>query len=323
MITLIIAIFVLGYACIAFEHKIKVDKAATSLAMFGLIWMVYAIFSGGAHVGEELMEHLGSTCETLVFLIGAMTVVEIIDTHGGFFIILKKITTRKKLKLLWLLAWIAFFMSAVLDNMTTTIVMVMVLRRMIEKPMDRWIFAGIIIIAANAGGAWSPIGDVTTIMLWMRGNVTTVPLIVYLIVPCVVSLLVPLLFATMMVKKYKGEIFSQQDLTYTLPEGVGRQFSRSVLCLGVLGLLMVPVIKATTGLPPYVGVMIVLGLLWIYTEIVYGQKRDIEESAKNRVSKVIEHIDPSNEYAGKALAYDRADLAEEYLKYHKKIIYNQ
>ena len=291
MITLIIAIFVLGYACIAFEHKIKVDKAATSLAMFGLIWMVYSVFSGGVHVGTELMEHLGSTCETLVFLIGAMTVVEIIDTHGGFFIILKKITTRKKLKLLWLLAWIAFFMSAVLDNMTTTIVMVMVLRRMIEKPMDRWIFAGIIIIAANAGGAWSPIGDVTTIMLWMRGNVTTVPLIVYLIVPCVVSLLVPLLFATMMVKKYKGEIFSQQDLTYTLPEGVGRQFSRSVLCLGVLGLLMVPVIKATTGLPPYVGVMIVLGLLWIYTEIVYGQKRDIEESAKNRVSKVIEHID--------------------------------
>ena len=291
MITLIIAIFVLGYACIALEHKIKVDKAASSLVMFGLIWMVYSIFSGGAHVGAELMEHLGSTCETLVFLIGAMTVVEIIDTHGGFFIILKKITTRKKLKLLWLLAWIAFFMSAVLDNMTTTIVMVMVLRRMIEKPMDRWIFAGVIIIAANAGGAWSPIGDVTTIMLWMRGNVTTVPLITYLIVPCVVSLLVPLMFATMMVKKYKGEIFTQQELTYTLPEGVGRQFSRSVFYLGVFGLLMVPVFKAVTGLPPYVGVMIVLGLLWIYTEIVYGQKRDIEESAKNRVSKVIEHID--------------------------------
>ena len=291
MIILIIAIFVLGYACIAMEHKIKVDKAATSLVMFGLIWAVYSICSGGAHVGAELMEHLGSTCETLVFLIGAMTVVEIIDTHGGFFIILKKITTRKKLTLMWLLAWITFFMSAVLDNMTTTIVMIMVLRRMIEVPKDRWIFAGVIIIAANAGGAWSPIGDVTTIMLWMRGNVTTVPLLAYLIVPCIVSLLVPLVFATFMVKRHKGEIFSQQQMTLTLPQGVGRQFSRSVFFLGVLGLLMVPVFKAVTGLPPYVGVMIVLGLLWIYTEVVYGRKRDIEESAKNRVSKVIEHID--------------------------------
>lgn len=291
MISAIIAIFLLGYAFIAMEHKIKVDKAATSLVMFGLIWAVFSIYSEGAHVGAELMEHLGSTCETLVFLIGAMTVVEIIDTHGGFFIILKKITTRKKLKLLWLLAGITFFMSAVLDNMTTTIVMIMVLRRMIEVPKDRWIFAGVIIIAANAGGAWSPIGDVTTIMLWMRGNVTTVPLIAYLILPSIVALLVPLLFATVMVKKHKGEIFSQQQMTLTLPEGVGCQFSRSVFFLGVFGLLMVPVFKAVTGLPPYVGVMIVLGLLWIYTEIVYDQKRDIEESAKNRVSKVIEHID--------------------------------
>ena len=189
MIPLIIAIFVLGYASIAMEHKLRVDKAASALLMFGLIWSVYAICSPGVNVGAELLEHIGSTCETLIFLIGAMTVVEIIDRHGGFFIITRRITTRNKFLLLWLLAGITFFMSAVLDNMTTTIVMVMVCRRMLPEKADRLLFAGIMIIAANSGGAWSPIGDVTTIMLWMRGNVTTVPLVKYLLLPSIVSVL--------------------------------------------------------------------------------------------------------------------------------------
>ena len=153
MIPILITIFVLGYACIALEHKIKIDKAATALVMFGCIWSAYAILEPSAHIGEDLMEHLGSTCETLIFLIGAMTVVDLIDTHGGFYIITSRITTRKKFKLLWLMATITFFMSAVLDNMTTTIVMIMMLRKMIAKPADRWIFSGIIIIAANSGGA--------------------------------------------------------------------------------------------------------------------------------------------------------------------------
>lgn len=291
MIILIIAIFVLGYACIAMEHKLKVDKAATALLMFGLMWSVFAIFSDGVNIGTDLLEHLGSTCETLVFLIGAMTVVELIDSHGGFFIITRRITTGKKLSILWIISGIAFFMSAVLDNMTTTIVMIMMLRRLIQDKADRWIFAGIVIIAANSGGAWSPIGDVTTIMLWMRGNVTTLPLVTYLIVPCIVSLLIPLIIVSFRFKGNADSSLSTEKNSFRLPKGIGPRFSRGVFYLGVLGLLSVPVFKTVTGLPPYVGVMFVLGGLWAFTEILYGRKRDIEESAKNRVSKVLEHID--------------------------------
>lgn len=291
MTALMIAIFVLGYACIALEHKLKIDKAASALIMFGLIWSAYALMGPKEATGSQLMEHLGSTCETLIFLIGAMTIVDLIDTHGGFYIITKHITTRNKFRLLWLMAGITFFMSAVLDNMTTTIVMIMMLRKIIAKPADRWIFSGIIIIAANSGGAWSPIGDVTTIMLWMRGNVTTVPLIAYLILPCLVSLFVPLFITSFKFRKSHGDNLSSQPLELRLPQGVGQRFSRGIFIVGVLGLLSVPVFKTLTGLPPYVGVMFVLGGLWVITEIIYGRKRDLEESIKNRVSKVLKHID--------------------------------
>ena len=291
MILLLITIFVLGYSCIALEHKLKVDKAATALIMFGLIWSAYSILVPQANIGVQLMEHLGSTCETLIFLIGAMTIVDLIDMHGGFYIITSRITTRRKLKLLWLLATITFFMSAVLDNMTTTIVMIMMLRKIIAKPADRWVFSGIIIIAANSGGAWSPIGDVTTIMLWMRGNITTLPLMGYLILPCMVSLLVPLLVASFKFRRTGMERLSSQPLELRLPQGVGKRFSRGIFAVGVLGLLSVPVFKTITGLPPYVGVMFVLGVMWVLTEIIYGRKRNMEESIKNRVSKVLKHID--------------------------------
>lgn len=291
MITWMIVIFVLGYACIALEHKLKIDKAASSLVMFGLIWSVYALMGPQADTGAQLMEHLGSTCETLLFLIGAMTIVDLIDMHGGFYIITQYITTRNKFRLLWLMAGITFFMSAVLDNMTTTIVMIMMLRKIIAKPQDRWIFSGIIIIAANSGGAWSPIGDVTTIMLWMRGHVTTVPLMAYLVLPCLVSLFVPLFITSFRFRKSHGDNLSSQPVELRLPQGVGKRFSRGIFFAGVLGLLSVPVFKTLTGLPPYVGVMFVLGGLWVITEIVYGRKREIEESIKNRVSKVLKHID--------------------------------
>lgn len=291
MISLMIAIFVLGYACIVLEHKIKIDKAASALVMFGLIWSAYALVGEQTNTSSQLMEHLGSTCETLLFLIGAMTIVDLIDMHGGFYIITKYIKTRSKFRLLWLMAGITFFMSAVLDNMTTTIVMIMMLRKIIAKPEDRWIFSGIIIIAANSGGAWSPIGDVTTIMLWMRGNVTTIPLITYLILPCLVSLFIPLLITSFKFRKSHGNYLSHQPLELRLPQGVGKRFSRGIFVVGVLGLLSVPVFKTVTGLPPYVGVMFVLGGLWVLTEVIYGRKRDLEESIKNRVSKVLKHID--------------------------------
>ena len=287
----LIAIFVLGYVFIAMEHKIKIDKAATALTMFGFMWAVYALHGNTNSAETELIGHLGSTCETLIFLIGAMTIVDLIDTHGGFYILTKYITTRKKIKLLWVMAGITFFMSAVLDNMTTTIVMIMMLRKIIAKPLDRWIFSGIIIIAANAGGAWSPIGDVTSIMLWMRGNVTTLPLMSYLILPCMVATLIPLSVISFRYRQSGGDVLSSQPIEMRLPQGVDITFSRGIFFAGVLGLLSVPVFKAFTGLPPYVGVMFVLGGLWVLTEIIYGRKRDMEESIKNRVSKVIKHID--------------------------------
>ncbi len=291
MTLLMITIFVLGYACIALEHKIKTDKASIALFMFGLIWSVYALFSNNENCNTELLEHLGSTCETLVFLIGAMTIVELIDTHGGFHIITEHITTHNKNRLLWMLAIITFFMSAVLDNMTTTIIMVMMLRRIISNAKERWFFAGVIIIAANSGGAWSPIGDITTIMLWMRGNVTTLNIIGFLIIPCLVSLIIPTYIAEKQLKKIKSSTIYPVQHTTHLPKGVSKSFSRGILFAGIAGLLFVPIFKSITGLPPYVGIMFSLGCLWIFTEFVYGRKHGFEESAKNRVSKILQRID--------------------------------
>ncbi|MBO5400016.1 MAG: sodium:proton antiporter NhaD [Alistipes sp.] len=291
MIPVLLIIFIIGYACIAIEHKIKIDKAATALFMFGAIWSAYALLSGSDNVTGELLEHLGSTCETLIFLIGAMTIVDLIDTHGGFGIITERITTRNKLLLVWLLAFITFFMSAVLDNMTTTIIMVMMMRRIIPDARERWIFAGVIIIAANSGGAWSPIGDVTTIMLWMRGNVTAQSIIIYLILPCLVSVVIPIVMATRMLRGGE-QTLPPRDNSITLPDGIGKRFSRSVLYAGVAGLLFVPVFKSITGLPPYIGMMLSLGIVWILTEWAYDhKKRGMEEEAKNRVSKVLKNID--------------------------------
>lgn len=183
MIITMILIFVLGYLCIALEHKLRIDKAAIALLMCGALWTVLSLLGNDAQIGTQLIEQLGDTSEILFFLIGAMTIVELIDRHGGFHVITDHIKTRNKRKLLWLLSIIAFFMSAVLDNMTTTIIMIMLLRRVIGDQKERWIFASVIVIAANSGGAFSPIGDVTTIMLWMRGNVTSGLLVAKLFLP--------------------------------------------------------------------------------------------------------------------------------------------
>ena len=191
MIPTMILLFVVGYLFIALEHKTRIDKSAVALLMAGAIWTVFSLLGNDPHIQHELVDQLGDTCEILVFLIGAMTIVDLIDSYGGFNVITDHITTRNKRKLMWLLAIITFFMSAALDNMTTTIIMVMLLRRLIANKKERWIFASVIVIAANSGGAWSPIGDVTTIMLWMRGNVTAAALMGTLFVPCIVSVIIP------------------------------------------------------------------------------------------------------------------------------------
>lgn len=290
MILAMISIFVLGYACIALEHKLKVDKAAVALLMSGAIWTVLSLYGHDPNISNDLVEQLGNTCEILVFLIGAMTIVDLIDFHGGFSVITSRITTRNKHKLLWLLAIITFFMSAVLDNMTTTIIMVMLLRQMIADERERWIFASLIVIAANAGGAWSPIGDVTTIMLWMRGNVSALPLVKTLFLPSLVAVVIPTAIASSYIKGSQTAPANFQP-DEALPQGIGPRMSHFILIVGVLSLLFVPVFKSLTGLPPYMGMMVSLGVMWVLTEILYDRKRNMEESIKCRVSKVLKHID--------------------------------
>ncbi|MFQ8806617.1 MAG: sodium:proton antiporter NhaD [Alistipes indistinctus] len=220
-----------------------------------------------------------------------MTIVELIDVHGGFSIITNRITTRKKVTLLWLISILTFFMSAVLDNMTTAIVMVMLIRRIIPEQKERWLFASIIIIAANSGGAWSPIGDVTTIMLWVKGNVTSVPLVESLLLPSLVSTIVPVWIAS---RSMHGMITSDgtEDKAMSNVEQVLTPRERlTMLILGVSCLLFVPVFKSLTHLPPFMGIMVGLGIMWVYTELLYRKKVDVAERDKHRVTQVIRHID--------------------------------
>lgn len=289
MIATLIAIFCAGYLLIALEHKIGINKSAVALLMCGALWAIFSLAGHDPQIGAQLTAQLGSTCEILVYLIGAMTIVDLIDTHGGFNVITSRIRTRSKRRLLWLLVVITFFMSAVLDNMTTAIIMIMLLRRIIDDRRERWIFAALIVAAANSGGAWSPIGDVTTIMLWMRGNVTAGPLMYGLLLPSLVSVAVPTAIAMRYVSR--GETATTEPAAAPLPQGVDSRMSHTILVTGVAGLLFVPVFKELTGLPPYMGMIIALGANWALTEILYDRKRDMEESIQNRVSKVVKHID--------------------------------
>ncbi|MCM1150563.1 MAG: sodium:proton antiporter NhaD [Alistipes sp.] len=289
MTTTLIAIFCAGYVLIALEHKIRINKSAIALMMCGVLWALLSLTGHDAQTGTRLAGQLSDTCEILIYLIGAMTIVDLIDMHGGFGVITSRIRTRDKRRLLWLLALITFVMSAVLDNMTTSIIMIMLLRRIVTEQRERWIFASLIVIAANSGGAWSPIGDVTTIMLWMRGNVAAGPLMYGLILPSLLSVIVPTAIATRLIGREETSVGTVP--TPELPQGVTPQMSRTILITGVAGLLFVPVFKEVTGLPPYMGMTFVLGILWMLTEILYDRRRDMEETIQNRVSKVLKHID--------------------------------
>ncbi|MDE6076183.1 MAG: sodium:proton antiporter NhaD [Muribaculaceae bacterium] len=293
MITTLLIIFIVGYIMIASEHVLHVNKATFALIMCALLWAVYSMCSHDPNISTEMVEALGDTCEIVVFLIGAMTIVELIDRYGGFHILVSKIHASNKRKLMWILAMVAFVLSAVLDNMTTTIIMVMMLRRMLADQKERWTFACIIVLAANAGGAWSPIGDITTIMLWMKNYVSSVDLIVNLLLPSLISVVVPVLIASHMIPAAPMEPLNEQDerVGYRLSDH-HKGLSVLILCCGVAGLLFVPVFKATTHLAPYMGIMLSLGVLWLLTEILvrhYGLDGKIE----GRVSQVISRIDMS------------------------------
>ena len=309
---LLLIVFILGYLAIAFEHPIKIDKAASALVMGGVIWGALALgidelvtkefltefyekfktkFNTLKEIGVynekefakpikflkyELSHHLVDIGEILFFLLAAMTIVELVDCHQGFSIITDKITTKRKVPLMWILCIISFFFSAVLDNLTTSIVMAALISKMIKDKKDLWMFAGMIIISANAGGAWSPMGDVTTIMLWVGGQVTPWNIISSIFIPSLVCMIIPLTYISF---KLKGSI--QSPNSTSLKDNVIsiNSFERNLIFyMGVLGLLFVPIFKITTDLPPYVGMLLSLGVLWVTTEIIHRNKKNDQKS---------------------------------------------
>ncbi len=305
-----IAVFLLGYVCIALEHPLKVNKAATALLLSVILWtayMFYAPIMHGATTMEQLehvkklvtevqlIEHLGDISEILFFLLGAMTIVELVDVHGGFTVITDKITTKNKRKLLWILAFITFFLSAILDNMTTAIVMTMLLRKIIHDKQDRWLFAGIVIVSANSGGAFSPIGDVTTIMLWIHGSVTTSHLIPELFFPSLISVIVPVAIASTFLKGEIKQAEHHVENSHGHPAAniITKAEKMSILILGVGSLIFVPIFKSITHLPPFLGVFFGMGILWVYTELLYHNKKHVEESRKARITHILSRIDTS------------------------------
>ncbi len=297
MFIAMIVVFVLGYTAIALEHPLKIDKAASALILGTLTWVLY--ISGGldivpglesfqeylscnpeaAHlstlkqiqhfiVNHELIEHLGEISEILFFLLGAMTIVENVDTHEGFKVITDRIKTTNKVKLLWIISFITFFMSATLDNLTTTIVIIALLRKLIDDQKDRWFFVSMVVLAANAGGAWSPIGDVTTIMLWIGGQVTTAKIVVDVFVPSMVTMLLPLILLSFTLKGHvtKPEVINNGD------ESNSPRVRKFMFILGVGSLLFVPVFKTITHLPPYMGMLLGLGVMWVITDLMHKSK---------------------------------------------------
>ena len=317
MLTTLLVLFIVGYLAIALEHPLRVDKTASALLLGMLMWVIYAMGAesvvpvvsadGFRHFMEthpgleskslheqalqyvlnvDIVEHLGDIMQTLLFLLGAMTIVEMVDVHGGFRVITDHINTRDKRKLLWIISFVTFFMSAILDNLTTTIVMLMLLRKLITQKDERWLYAGMIIIAANSGGAWSPIGDITTIMLWVSGNITAPALLSFVLVPSLVSMLVPLVIIS---SKLKGEL-PPRDVVVEKNSFITSGQRATMFYLGVGGLIFVPVFKSITHLPPFIGMLFVLGALWVFTEIFYNSKM-LEQAKELRLPKVISRVD--------------------------------
>lgn len=303
----IIVAFCVGYLFIALESVTKVNKAAIALLMFAVCWTLL-MFSPESYfpnlTGQDLINtvssaiehHLGSTSTTLFFLMGAMTIVEIVDQNGGFNWVRSALQTRSKRALLWRIAFMTFVLSAILDNLTTSIVMVMILRKLVQDHKDRLVYASLVIIAANSGGAFSPIGDVTTIMLWNKGVITAAGVISEIIVPSIISMVVP---AFIMQYMLKGELQIKEEATNedstVKVEHLSDSQRKSVFFIGVGGLMMVPVFKAITHLPPFVGILLVLSILWTVTEVFYynlPHENDAEGTGK-RVTNLLRNIDMS------------------------------
>lgn len=314
MYALMILVFVLGYVAIAMEHPIRIDKAASALITGVVCWALLVLgiqqiipnseVLGNAglatmsspeithYLEHSLLEHLSEIASILFFLMGAMTIVELVDAHEGFAVITDRIKTTNKVKLLWIIATITFFFSAALDNLTTSIVMVSLLRKLIADKETRWLYAGIVVVSANAGGAWSPIGDVTTTMLWIGGQLTTGVILSALIIPSIVATLVPLAVLSFTLKgNVERPLRSNTMEHYINPT---TPFERNlVFIVGVLGLLFVPVFKTVTHLPPFMGMMLSLGILWVVTEVIHRSKNK-EDKSHLSVIGVLKKIDTAS-----------------------------
>ncbi len=318
MTSIIVAVFIAGYACIALEAGLKINKAAIALLMCVACWTLYmtgclpyveqlhgadfAAFLGlepgtsplaaaRQFVSENvLLDHLADTCEIIFFLMGAMTIVEVVDANGGFNFVRERLGTTSKRKLLWRIAFMTFFLSAVLDNLTTSIVMIMVLRKLVAERNDRILYASLVILAANSGGAFSPIGDVTTIMLWIKGNISATGVLSELLLPSLVSVAVPALLFQF---HLKGTLVPVAATDSSASHDLSSGQRNAVFWLGVGGLIFVPVFRQLTGLPPFMGILLILSLLWAMTELFYRSRPDIEETAGQRVSQLLSRIDLS------------------------------
>jgi Na+/H+ antiporter NhaD/arsenite permease-like protein len=283
---IVIAIFIISYSLIILEHAIKIDKAASALIGGVLCWTALAFQQPSEIISHSLTEHVVEISSILLFLMGAMTIVEIIDAHHGFEIITNKISTTSKVKLLWIISFLAFFLSAALDNLTTAIVMVSLIRKIISDQKTRWIFGGIVVIAANAGGAWSPIGDVTTTMLWIGGQITTRATIQSLFLPSLISVLIPLIILSFI---QKGNIQPTEETHYSSFQ-LSKKTQWSVFLIGVGGLLFVPIFKTITHLPPFMGMMLSVGITWFVIDLVHGRKIG-EERAQFSALSALRKID--------------------------------
>lgn len=288
---LITIIFIVGYLAIAFEHSIKINKTASALLVGTICWTVYALSSTENHlIQEHLSHHLASIAEILFFLLGAMTIVELIDAHQGFKIITDQISSKKSVVLLWTISLLAFFLSAALDNLTTAIVMVSLLRKIISDADQRKFFAGIVIIAANSGGAWSPIGDVTTTMLWIGGQISAINIMKSLFIPSLVSLVIPLIYLSY---KMRGQTIDSTEIEDSDFVETTAKERNTMFFVGLGTLLFVPIFKTVTHLPPYMGMMLGLGIVWVVGEILHS-KKDEEDRQPFTASHALSKIDSSS-----------------------------
>ena len=273
MLTALVVVFVLAYAAIALEHPLKINKSASALVGAGLLWTIYAMSTGDHQlVGHQLGESLMGTAQIVFFLMGAMTIVEVVDAHNGFEVITRRIRTQQLSTLMWLVGFVTFFLSAILDNLTTTIVMVSLMKKILAKHDERLFFAGIIVIAANAGGAWTPIGDVTTTMLWIGGQITTLNIMESVFLPSVISLLVPLAITAYVLR---GKPVTSPDRIDYDNEIQTSEFERKLMFFLGLGILVsVPAFKTITHLPPFIGILFGLGILWLIGDLIHRRKED-------------------------------------------------